>query len=49
MKMAGLVCECSDVMRASCEIDETNYAVLFMCALIAWKVTMMHRTVCIAE
>jgi hypothetical protein len=37
MKMAGLVCECSDVMRASCEIDETDYAVLFMCAIIAWK------------
>jgi hypothetical protein len=36
-KMSELVCECSDVMRASCDVDQTNYTVLFVCAVIAWK------------
>ena len=34
--MAGLECVCTDQMRASCDIPDTNYTVLLMCAMIGW-------------
>ena len=34
--MAGLECVCTDQMRASCDIPDTNYSTLLMCAMIGW-------------
>ena len=34
--MAGLECVCTEQMRASCDIPDTNYSTLLMCAMIAW-------------
>eukprot|EP01048_Picozoa_sp_COSAG05_P012119 COSAG05_NODE_1192_length_5572_cov_3.202266_1_plen_29_part_10 len=29
--MAGLECVCTDQIRASCDIPDTNYSILLMC------------------
>ena len=34
--MAGLECVCTEQMRASCDIPDTNYTTLLMCAMIGW-------------
>ena len=34
--MAGLECVCTEQMRASCDIPDTNYSILFVCAMIGW-------------
>ena len=34
--MAGLECVCTEQMRASCDIPDTTYSTLLMCAMIGW-------------
>ena len=34
--MAGLECVCTDQMRASCDIPDTDYSTLLICAMIGW-------------
>ena len=34
--MVGLECVCTEQMRASCDISDTNYSTLLMCAMIGW-------------
>ena len=36
--MAGLECVCTEQMRASCDIPDTNYSTLLMCAMIGWYI-----------
>ena len=34
--MGGLECVCTEQMRASCNISNTNYTILLMCAKLEW-------------
>ena len=34
---------CTEQMRASCDIPDTNYTVLLMCAMIGWYLVMVCR------
>ena len=34
--MASLNCQCTEYMQASCDMAETDYSTLFLCACIAY-------------